>query len=284
MLGTVASTSSGNPQQEFKFEYNPARPFETMNPANRELSEKWEKWGLSPKVMQLKAFQFDNLYRRGMADDFILSLFQSPEVQTHVQLGDGRGGTTAFPTVNTAKVHYRELTTNAISLDLFNPAVENENIVRGDDGDVRRMMDVYLPDGITVSDQWRSLFMLGEESEYYDTFSEEQKREFLYHLMWRIVAGGALNQWEDSVNVYKDFAREFYKDLVSVGRDSATGTVQVTSHVFQVFEVNGGDVPLFPKECGDVDVTRSNFNYFYVVVNPTRREAIVWYNSFWSPF
>jgi hypothetical protein len=142
-------------------------------------------------------------------------------------------------------------------------------------------MDVYLPCGITVSDQLRGLFMLGEESEFHGTYytSEEQK-EFLYHVMWRLCAGGALNQWEDNFVTLKDAARSLYKDLVCVGRDEDTDELKVLSHVMLVKEIDG--VPqLFPR---DDQCSPSNGNYCYVVVNPSRKEVVVWYHAFWSTF
>ena len=291
---TVSKDSATSPlEHTFKFSPTPDRAFNTLTESKH--AAHWEKWGFSKATLQLKAFAFDNVFKRGMADDFLHSLFRSPDFLASFQLGDGRGGLQGYPhQLATKSIKYSTLTTQSVSLDLFDPATTNPDVVAtmsNDDEDeasgnlqVRKMMDVYLSDGVTVSDQFRSIFMLGDESEHYDTFDAQAKREFLYHLMWRVVSGGALNQFEDNAAVYKDFVRDLYKDLVTVGRN-ATNEVEVTSHVFQIFEVNHGEIPLFPKECGnDVDPDKSNFNFFYVVVNPTRRECVVWYHSFWSPF
>lgn len=156
---------------------------------------------------------------------------------------------------------------------------------------VCQMMDVYLPCGVTVSDQLRGLFMLGDESEHAGTFTDEEKQEFLYHVMWRLCAGGALCQWEDDFQKYKDVARLLYKDLVCVGRSEDDGELTILSHVVQVVPSaawsGGGEGPkiggvsLFPKDDG---CSPSNGNYMYVIVNGTRKEVVVWYHGFWSTF
>jgi hypothetical protein len=122
--------------------------------------------------------------------------------------------------------------------------------------------------------------MLGEESEHHGIFDEDEKAEFLYHVMWRLVAGGALNQWEDNFAVYKDAVRTLYKDLVCVARDvEDADELKVLSHVMQVEDVAG--IPLFPR---DDQCWPSNGNYCYLIVNPSRKEVLVWYHAFWSTF
>lgn len=274
-----------------------------------------EKWGLLPDT-QLLCFRYDQFYHRGLAAALLKSFFSSETVREHFALANGHGamnvGMPYVANLATDSIQFRELTCTQTTLDMFDKLVDGE-IVRGiplDDDDaskdqedddedektkkmrlkVCQMMDVYLPCGVTVSDQVRGLFMLGEESEHFGLFSEEERSEFLYHVMWRLCAGGSLNQWEDDFNVYRDAARTLYKDTVCVGRvadeddGDATGaagntSLQVLSHVLQVESVDG--VPLFPR---DDQVYPSNGNYLYVVVNAPRKEIVVWYHGFWSSF
>jgi hypothetical protein len=303
---SVSSSSSG-----FTFTPQPNRLFETIKP-DGEYRVLLEKWGLLPDT-ELLCFRFDQLYHRGMRDDFLKSLFQSDALRGIMRLANGRGELSetfpALPASSSAcaggAVKYEELTCGAVSLDMFDRLVDNQ-VVRepldghsnSDDDDddnnsgenskkparverVVQMMDVYLPCGITVSDQLRGLFMLGEESEFHGAYyTTEEQKEFLYHVMWRLCAGGALNQWEDNFVTLKDAARSLYKDLVCVGRDEDTDELKVLSHVMLVQEIDG--VPqLFPR---DDQCSPSNGNYCYVVVNPSRKEVVVWYHAFWSTF
>ena len=40
--------------------------------------------------------------------------------------------------------------------------------------------------------------MVMEESELYDAFSKEDRKELLFHIFMRLVLGGAMNQYEES--------------------------------------------------------------------------------------
>jgi cilia- and flagella-associated protein 300 len=306
----------------FTFSHQPHRQFDILQP-DGDYRALLEKWGLLPDT-ELLCFRFDQLYHRGMKEAFLKSLFQSEALRATMRLANGKGDVTqAFASTSAshastvAKVEFEELLCTKVSLDIFDCLLDNrivrrplptvepdaqdeKNHRRDEDDDtvessgtaaapeerIVQMMDVYLPCGITVADQLRGLFMLGEESEFYgEYFSDEDKKEFLYHVMWRLCAGGSLNQWEDNFVTLKDAARTLYKDLVCVGRstdddeDGAESSLKVLSHVMLITDISG--VPLFPR---DDQCVPSNGNYCYVVVNPSRKEVLVWYHAFWSTF
>ncbi|KAG5471327.1 hypothetical protein LSCM1_01406 [Leishmania martiniquensis] len=126
-------------------------------------------------------------------------------------------------------------------------------------------------------------------------FGKESRDEFLYHIVWRLIAGsGPLNQFEDDAAVYLDAARELYRNLVQslhvseamepdVNDDraslelpdgsSARYKAVVDTSVYEVFNVPG--MTLFPRSDG---VYPSNLNYCYVAVNPSEQTATVWYH------
>jgi hypothetical protein len=268
------------PRDDFQFECDAGRRFAAhAAPATAVLLE---KWGVGVDKTVGQHYGFDGpTFRRGMADDFLAALFNSEAFRGNFQLLSGRGELSGMVGDRVAKVKYEALTCGETTLDMFDKAV-NGDVVR-ESGHVCGMMDVYLPGGITVADQLRGAFMLGEESEHADLFDNSDKREFLYHVMHRLVAGGALCQWEDDFNVYKDVCRDMYRDMVAVGKNATTGDLEVQSVVYQVTAALQGDgaeaVPLFPR-----DDESGNFNYMYVAVHPLRRSCSVWYGAFTSSF
>ncbi|RNC56330.1 hypothetical protein TcCL_ESM06147 [Trypanosoma cruzi] len=197
------------------------------------------------------------------------------------------------------------------------------------DGCVRlpvvRRPDFYLPHDIAVTDELRALFLLAHnraishegdeyaEEEAWDAinygsgaglsiaalrriFTEAERSEFLYHILWRLVAGGGSNnQWDDDLGVYLDVARAWYKGLVAiraVQKNEATsagggmdepdraayvdGTVltpEVVSTVVSVQAVSG--FSLFTRTD---DAEPSNLNYCYVCIDPVEAEVVVWYH------
>ncbi|EPY15302.1 hypothetical protein STCU_12140 [Strigomonas culicis] len=135
-----------------------------------------------------------------------------------------------------------------------------------------------------------------------------ERKEFLYHLLWRCVAGGgAMNQFEDDFVVYKDACRWLYKQcidassLVVAERPDSTaataGAEQVGYDVQQirasVYSLTGllpahaasaATIPgqraeaLFPLFPNTRDELSDHLNYCYVVVNPLVEEVLVWYH------
>ena len=59
-----------------------------------------------------------------------------------------------------------------------------------------------------------SKMLLVEDSDNYDTYSAAEREEFLFQLFRHICLGGALCQYEDSVEPYLEITKLIYKDLV----------------------------------------------------------------------
>ena len=286
---------------------------------DRELTQRMAKWGLG-ESMQCVQYSYDMIVdghtyatsksatvpgqvHAGMMQEFALALFNSEAFLTTFRCGDGRGAgrvpLSALPGPITS-VTLAPLRVNATTLDMFDRLTDRDELeARGVDVQICRadgrscnMLDVFLPCGITVSDQLRGVFMLSEdESETYRAYSDAERSEFLFHVMWRVVAGGAVNQYEDELVPYKEAARDIYKSLISVGRarggDASELVVQSLVCAVQDICVSGGGgkawsmmrSTFFPK-----DDRTGNHNFMYLVVDPIRRTVCVWYNAFFSPF
>lgn len=278
----------------YDFSFDPSRQYAILT--QRESLELLTKWGIDPRQcatnFSLSQYTFDNVFSRANVTEFLLDLFNSPSFRGNFLLGDGKGGCGQFwgpPKVSS--VDFTVLHATATSMDLFNPLLNGE-IVHADSHRIMGMMDEYLPGGVTVGDRLRGLFMIGSDNDRpgyrypddEDVVPQKDRQEFLWHVMWRLVAGGAMNQYEESYDVYRDVCRDLYKELISVAKDPSNGALSVQSVVIQVHAArgsgNGDEVLLFPR---DDDVKR-NHNYMYVIVQPARRSVTLWYSSFWSAF
>merc|ERR1712226_1066608 len=109
--------------------------------------------------------------------------------------------------------------------------------------------------------------ILLEESELYDAFTEQERKEFLFRIFQHLIFGGASNQYEDHVEFYLKVTKDIYKDLLTVKR-SDTGDVQVLSTVASIASLGGGG-HLFPKE--------NPLNFCYVILDPLTRQLRLWY-------
>ena len=53
-----------------------------------------------------------------------------------------------------------------------------------------------------------------EDSEHYDTFSDEEKKQFLYVVFQHLVIGGQMTQPDEMIENYVEIAKILYKSLV----------------------------------------------------------------------
>ena len=56
--------------------------------------------------------------------------------------------------------------------------------------------------------------LLLEDSDHYDVYSDSEREEFLFRLFKHVCLGGAVCQYEDTVQPYLDVTKSLYKDLV----------------------------------------------------------------------
>lgn len=56
--------------------------------------------------------------------------------------------------------------------------------------------------------------LLDEESEEYNLYSEDERKEFVFQIFQMLVLGGTLCQFEDTLQPYLDVTQNIYKDLV----------------------------------------------------------------------
>merc|ERR1719281_194066 len=134
------------------------------------------------------------------------------------------------------------LTTNAASMSFLNKfeecgAISHTGHIRG------RIEEDF--EGVPIVNLIREAILL-EDSELYDTFSEKERKEFLFRIFSHLVFGGASNQYEDHVEDYFKATKEVYKDLLTVRRNDA-GDVEVLSNIASILSIGEGGT-LFPKE------------------------------------
>ena len=78
-----------------------------------------------------------------------------------------------------------------------------------------------------------------EESEQYLTFDEGMRKEFIFRIFQHLSLGGGMCQFEDTVKDYLEQTQQFYKDLVTVYKDSETEEIKVGSLIFQIHKIDG---------------------------------------------
>nr|KAJ3419408.1 hypothetical protein HK105_006995 [Polyrhizophydium stewartii] len=142
-------------------------------------------------------------------------------------------------------------------------------VIRESTGEIKKCLDEYV-DSFLVSDELRKCLLM-PEYELYDIFTENDRREFIFHVFKAICLGGRLCQFEDELGPYLDVTKKLYKDLITVVKDPQTGRLRVASLIFKIKSVESSVSPLFPFEHPQ--------NFCYVSIDPIRRHVNLWYHA-----
>ncbi|KAL3313094.1 hypothetical protein Ciccas_008310 [Cichlidogyrus casuarinus] len=127
-------------------------------------------------------------------------------------------------------------------------------------------------DGILISDELRKALLV-DDSDNYNLFDNSDRDEFLFRLFKHICLGGELCQVETDLQVYLDFTRALYRDLVSVVKASDTKQLRLISQVYEVKIRDGKDL-IFPS-------TMEHTNTFaYAIVDPMKRTLTFLWHEF----
>ena len=227
-----------------------------------------EKWSLI-KNMELVKFRFNTSFELQDLQRFLKDLFNDPIVKknfpplTSVILPDEQKEIENFK--------YKVLSTRATNMDLFDVMYEND-IVTLDTGYIHQDYDIYVED-ITVSDKLKQALLV-EDSEAYSVFSQDQRDEFLFHIFKRLVIGGSLCQYENTVEPYLEMTKDFYKDIVSAAKEPETNKIYIRSVPVEILSIEKSNI--YKKK-------NHPQNFFYVIIDPYQRYVHLWYHN-WIPF
>jgi len=256
----------------FKFEEVDFSPKALSDASAKEL---WEKWGLDQNSY-IKRLSFDEFFSEEQKDVFFKDLFSSEIARKALGISTGRNNswTSVGPLTSYTAT---DLTATVTNLDFFSKIndLEDPAVVR-DKGALVKCFDEFV-DGVPLSDELRKMLVM-EESEHFEEFSEEERREFIFHIFLRVCMGGGMCQYEDDIRPYLETVKGLYKDLVSVQKNPSTKALEVTSFVYQLEEAEGEFGSLFP------DCASRQHSFCYLVVEPTKRHVTIWYLSHMTLF
>ncbi|CAJ1452766.1 unnamed protein product, partial [Effrenium voratum] len=222
-----------------------------------EIQPYFEKWGFGPD-MAMCTFRVEQKVNRETFQDMLDAFFKDREVLHVLQ------SMTSARVFSPSKVSVRwqEMSTKVVSMSFFNKLEEAGCI--SSSGHIRGRLEEDWED-VPIVNLIREAILM-EESELYDTFSPEDRREFLLRIFQHLIFGGASNQYEDHIEDYFKATKAVYKDLLSVRR-SDTGDVEVLSTVASVQSLGEGGA-LYQKD--------SLLNFCYVIHDPVVRHVKVW--------
>jgi hypothetical protein len=217
-----------------------------------------DKWGFGPD-MAMCTFRVEQNVGADSMQAMLEAFFRDREVVSVLHSLTGMRVLSS----DRVRVHWAEMGTKVVSMSFLNKFEECGAI--GHSGHIKGRIEEDF-EGVPISNLIREVVLM-EESELYDSFTEKERKEFLFRIFSHLVFGGASNQYEDHVEEYFKVTKEVYKDLLTVRRNDA-GDVEVLSTVASIQSLGEGG-RLFPKE--------SPLNFFYVIHDPLTRHVRCWY-------
>ena len=85
--------------------------------------------------------------------------------------------------------------------------------------------------------------ILNEDSEFYDIFTTEDRKELIFQLMKLFVIGGIYCQYEDNWDTYEPIIISFYRDIVgqSVVKNSS-GAISIIARPYLLKKINDSQI------------------------------------------
>jgi len=258
------------------------------------LKESWAKWDLQ-RLRSFCTLRFTSRFAVDESAAFLLDLFNSDALRAGLRACLAGTSPSALSGTISA-VHFEPLRVTATSMDFFDRLSDAGIVVPAEDERLyirKQLEEIY--DGVAVADLLRDC-LLNPDSEHSAIFGEADRQELLFRIFKHIVAGGSMSQYEDDAQAYLSAAKGLYKDLVSVGKDAATGKIAVTSFAFAVKGLaaaagaaasdggrSGGagvqaHVQLFPAQKSGHD--DGPHDVCWVTVHPAKRQCTVYHCAF----
>ncbi|KAL4485995.1 hypothetical protein ABPG72_003929 [Tetrahymena utriculariae] len=239
----------------------------------KKIKELFQKWGLN--YLTVSSYRFNQRFEEVSAEPFLLEFFNFPEVRQTLSSMNA-------PKENYSTIKYKRLKVNQIKMDLFDRLEENNLVVKDM---IKQTYEDFVED-IQINDLVREC-LIKEESEHYEIFSEEDRKQFLFRLFQLVVLGGQMCQWEEKLSVYLDATKHLYKNLVTqiqlkselnidelinlknrARKDSATDNIYIDSFVYEIQALDKS----YKKGNNPQDV-------LYIVVSPSIRMLHVVQNT-----
>ncbi|KAG7189382.1 hypothetical protein KM043_017029 [Ampulex compressa] len=162
------------------------------------------------------------------------------------QLLTKRGNSWAKHGIIATSIEAKQVPCTILNMSFFNKLKDPENGVIHNSGMIAKRYDEEI-NGILISDNLRGM-LLDEESDEYNLYSEEDRKEFIFKIFQLLVLGGTLCQYEDSLDPYLNVTKDIYKDLIRVQKRNTSDGLSVSTLILEVVVKDYQSQAFFPYQ------------------------------------
>ena len=230
---------------------------------SRESKEMLLQWGNLDKNLTVEKFRFSGMFNAadpGEYDRLLHDFFTRPDAMAVLGVS---GHATAPVAIDKDLLH-----TSVMSMTFFGK-LKDAGVVT-ESGNIRGCFDEQF-DGITIGDKLREMLVNEEDSDNAHVFTSDEKKQFIYAIFKIFAVGGAMCQPEVTVDRYLDMTKAFYRDVITIYKDSKTQEIKLAGRVYAIHRVAGLDLFPYPH---------NRHNALYAIVDPLKKLITVVKNDF----
>ncbi|XP_012252701.2 cilia- and flagella-associated protein 300-like isoform X1 [Athalia rosae] len=219
------------------------------------------KWGVKPNIC-IQRFSFNEPFQPYLKYHLAELFFKDPIVAS--KLKTKKLNSWFNEGIIATEVKTEHIPCSVLAMSFFDRLKEPENNITYDSNKIRQTMK-YNEDGDLITDNLKAM-LLDPESNEYNLYDNDERKEFIFHILQMLVIGGKLCQYEDVLNPYIDVTKILYKDLVRVDRREHTTDLFISTLVLKVVAMKSGK-PYFPRNIDE------KTNYAFLLVDQASRQV-----------
>jgi cilia- and flagella-associated protein 300 len=224
--------------------------------SSRDSKEMLMQWNID-QTLKVQKFRFSGMFSANDPNEYdriLAEFFTRPDCMSIMSVS---GSTTTPVTINKEMMH-----TSVMSMDFFDRLKESGIVLPS--GNIRGCFEETF-DGIPVGDKVREM-LVNEDSENACLFGEDDRKQLIYALFKIFAVGGSMCQADTSIERYLNMTKSFYREILTIYKDSKSGDVKIAGRVYCIKEVAGLDLFTHPDNI---------HNALFVYVDPLKKQLVV---------
>ncbi|XP_053972571.1 cilia- and flagella-associated protein 300-like [Hylaeus volcanicus] len=226
------------------------------------------KWGINGNfVIQHFSFNepFQQYYKYHLAEAFFKDSSVAKELLTK------QGKCWAKQGIMATCIEVKPVPCSILSMNFFDKIKDPKNGIVHKSGAICKRYDMEV-NGFLVSDNLRGM-LLDNECPEYNLYLKDERNEFIFYIFQMLVLGGAICQYEDSLDPYLNITKAIYKDLIRVQRQKDSNLL-ISTLVLQVIAKDSRGQEYFPHDPSHIQ------NVGFLLVDGTTREITTFLHQF----
>ncbi|XP_014472654.1 PREDICTED: uncharacterized protein C11orf70 homolog [Dinoponera quadriceps] len=254
---------------EPKFTFVPLSEKKYVGIDDKNIQEYLCKWGLKGNFV-IQNFSFNEPFQHYHKYQLVDAFFKDDSVAKVIL--SKQGDAWVRQGIQASSVEIKQVPCTVLNMTFFNKLKDPSNGITYSSGTISKRYDTQVEDFL-ISDNLRGM-LLDEDSEEYNLYAEDERKEFVFRIFQMLVLGGTLCQFEDTLQPYLDVTKSIYKDLVRVQKNNTSNDLFISTLVLEVIAKDSKGQEYFP--CN----TSNRQNIAFLLIHANSREITTFVHQY----